>query len=68
MDYGTGMKSQWKTDIMEVGTYDLLRGYRAPGAATECGPYERNNAPGRNEWLKPDGSRTAGSRTEMNRG
>jgi hypothetical protein len=23
LNYGTAMKSQWKTDIMEVGKYDL---------------------------------------------
>jgi hypothetical protein len=43
-DYGTAMKSQWETDIMEVSKYDLLRAYRATGAVTECGLYERNYA------------------------
>jgi len=37
MDYGTAMKSQWKTDIMEVTNDDLQRAYRATGAVTECG-------------------------------
>jgi len=56
MDCGTAMKSQWKTDSMEVSKYDLVRAYRATGAVTECGPYERNNAPGGIEWLEPTGS------------
>jgi len=56
MEYGTAMKSQWKTEIMEVSKYDLWRAYRATGAVTECGPYERNYAPGGNEGLKPDRS------------
>jgi len=30
--------------------------------------YERNYAPGGNEWLKPDGSRPDGSRPEMDCG
>jgi len=53
MNYGTAMKSQWKTDIMEISKYDLWRAYRATGAVTECGLYEGNYAHGGNEWLKP---------------
>jgi len=45
-----------KADIMEVTKYNLQRAYRATGAVTECGPYERNYAHGGNEWLEPTGS------------
>jgi len=55
-NYGTLMKSQWKTDIMEVSDNDLWRAYRAIEEVTECGPYERNYAHGGNEWLEPTGS------------
>jgi len=55
-DYGTAMKSQWKTDIMEVSNNDIYRAYRAIGEVTECGPYERNYAHGGIAWLQPTGS------------
>ena len=55
-DYETGMKSQRKTDIMEVCNNDLGKSYRATGAVTECGPYERNYAQVGNEWPEPTGS------------
>jgi hypothetical protein len=44
LDYGTAMKSQWKTDIMEVSTNDHSRAYRVTEDGTQCGPYERNYA------------------------
>jgi len=56
MDYGTAMKSQWNTDIMEVSNDDLQRAYIITGEVTQCGPYERCYAQGRNEWLEPTGS------------
>jgi len=55
-DYGTAMKNQWKTDIMEVSNNDLLGANRATGEVTECGPYKRNNAHGRKQWQEPTGS------------
>jgi len=68
MDYLPMMKSQWKMDIMEVRKYYLQRAYRATGPVTKCGPYEHNNGPGENQWLKLDGSRPDGSRPEMDCG
>ena len=59
MDYGTAMKSQWTTDIMEVSNDDLKKVYRAAGENTECCPYECNYPQGGNIWLNPDGSRLA---------
>ena len=56
MDYGTAMKSQWKTDIMEVGNNYLWRAYRAIGEVIECCPYQPNYAQGGNKWLEPTGS------------
>jgi len=43
-DYGTAMKSQWKTDVMEVSNNDLSRAYKVTGEVTQCGPYERYHA------------------------
>jgi len=57
MDYGAVMKSQLKTDSIEVSKDDLQRVYRATAAVTECGPYERNYTQRGNERLKRDGSR-----------
>jgi hypothetical protein len=62
-DYGTAMKSQCKTDIMEVSNNYLWRAYRAIGEVTECGPYKRNYAQSGNEWLE-----STGSQPEMDRG
>jgi hypothetical protein len=63
-DYGTAMKSQGKTDIMEVSNNDLWRAYRAIGKVTECGgPYQRHYAHGGNEWVE-----RTGSQPEMDRG
>ena len=64
-DYGTTMKSQWKTDIMEVRNDDLQRTYRVTGEVTKCGPYEFNYMQGGNKWLKPDGSGPDGARLGM---
>jgi len=57
------MKSQWKTDIMEVRNNDLQRAYRVTGEVTQCGSYEWYYAHGGNEWLEP-----TGSQPEMDRG
>jgi len=57
------MNSQWKTDIMQVSNNDLWRAYRATGAVTECGPYERNYAQRGNDRLD-----LTGPRPEMDRG
>jgi len=46
MDYGTVMKGQRKTDIMEVSNDDLLRANKAIGEVTECGPFKHNNEHG----------------------
>jgi hypothetical protein len=64
-DYGTAMKSQRKTAIMEVSYNYLLKTYTGTAEVTECGPWERINASGGNEWLNPDGSRPDGSRPQM---
>ena len=52
MDYGAAMKSQWKTDIMEVSNNDLHRAARATGEVTESCPSQHKYAQGGNESLE----------------